>query len=96
MSSMIEIKDSHSERMQRIASEKGVMPDVLIEEALELPFQQADIEAGLKDERTFLNHLEAEDDGSFEVQTRSPFNSDLLTITHSVPIEAAILHRVAR
>src|SRR5579862_6255184 len=96
MSSLIEIKDSQSERLQKIASEKGVMPNVLLEEALELLFQQADMEKGLQDEQAFLTQLEGEDDGSFEVQTRSPFNMDGLTITHSVPVNAATLRRFAR
>ena len=96
MSSLIEIKDCQSERLQKIASEKGVMAGVLIEEALELLFQQTEREKGIQDEMTFLTQLEAEDDGSLEVQTRLPFKMDGLTVTHSVPVEAATLRRFAR
>jgi hypothetical protein len=96
MSSLIEIKDSQSERLRKIASDRGVMPDVLMEEALELFFQQADRENGVLDVRAFLKQLQEVDDGSLEVHTRPPFKLDRLTVTHSVPAGASTLRRFAR
>ena len=92
MSSLIEIKDSQSERLQRIASETGVMPDVLLEEALELLFQQTDREKIRQEEEVYLKQLEAEDDGLLQVRTRPPFQKKHLTILHSVPVETATPH----
>ena len=44
MSSLVEIKDSQSARLEKIAFEKGVTPNALLEEALELLFQQTERE----------------------------------------------------
>jgi predicted transcriptional regulator len=94
MSSLVEIKDSQSERLQKIASDTGVMPNVLLEEALELLFQQTDREKIRQEELAYLSQLEAEDDGSLRVQTRPPFKKEGLTITHSVPVETATPRRL--
>ena len=96
MSSLIEINDSQSERLNKIASEKGVMPNLLIEEALELLFQQTERELGLRAERAYLSELEAEGDGSLEIQTRAPFKRGEFKITHSVPVKADALRPAAR
>ena len=93
MSCLMEIKDSQSERLLRIASEKGVMPDVLLEEALELLFQQADRENAMQEELAFLKRLKTECEDSPWVHTRPPFDTEAVTITHVVPVDAAMLHR---
>lgn len=93
MSNLVEIKDSQSERLNRIAAETGIMPDVLLEEALELLFQQTDREKARQEEQDFLRQLEAEDDGSLQVKTRPPFRKEDFTITHEVPVETPILRR---
>ena len=87
MSSLVEIKDSQSERLQKIASETGVRPEELLEEALELLFQQTDREQIKQEELAYLRQLEAEDDGSLKVQTRPPFRKGTFTITHGLPVE---------
>ena len=96
MSSLVEIKDSQSERLQRIASDTGVMPNVLLEKALDLLFQQADKERVRQEEQAYLTQLETEDDGSLRPQTRQPFKKEGLTITHSVPVEPATPRRSSR
>jgi hypothetical protein len=83
----VKCKDSQSERPQKIASETGVMPTLLVEEALELLFQQADRERARQEEQVYLKQLEAEDDSSLNVQTRPPFRKGDFTITHEVPVE---------
>ena len=94
MSSLVEIKDSQSERLQRIASETGVTSNVLLEEALELLFQQADRLKSRQEELDFLRQLETEDDGSLQIRARSPFNIDEVTITHAVPVDPASVRRL--
>ena len=93
MSSLVEINDSQSERLQRIAAEKGVRPNELLEEALELLFLQADREKVNEEEQAFLRQLEAEGHGLPRVRTRPPFDKDAVTNTHSVPIDAEALCR---
>ena len=87
MSSLVKIKDSQSERLRKIANETGVRPDLLLEEALELLFQQTDREKMKQEELAYLRQLEAEDDGSLKVQTRPPFRKGGFTITHGIPVE---------
>jgi hypothetical protein len=94
MSSLIEIKDSQSERLQKIAAETGIMPNALVEEALELLFQQTDRDKMKQEELAYLRRLEAEDDGSIQVQIRPPFKKEGLTITHAVPLETVTLRRL--
>jgi len=94
MSSLVEIKDSQSERLHRIAAETGVRPDVLLEEALELLFQQADREKARQEEEAFLRQLEEEDNGSLQVKTRPPLKKEEFTITHEVLVDTPILRRL--
>lgn len=94
MSSLVEIQDSQSERLKKIAADKGVTPNALLEEALELLFQQAEREKIGREEQAFLKQLEAENGASFPIRTRPPFNKDEITITHTVPI--ASVNRLQR
>ena len=94
MSSLVEIKDSQSARLEKIAFEKGVTPNALLEEALELLFQQTEREKISREEQAFLKQLEAENGAAFSIQTRPPFNREEITITHTVPIDPATLRRL--
>lgn len=87
MSSIIEINANQSARLQQMASEKGVTPDVLLEEALEPLFQQADREQAGREEQAFLHQLQAEGNVSTLRRTRPPFNTEEITITHAVPVD---------
>jgi predicted transcriptional regulator len=93
MNCLVKIKDAQSERLQKIAAETGMTRDVLLEEALELLFQQADREKARQEEQDFLRQLEAKDDGLLQVKTRPPFRKEDFTITNEVPVETPILRR---
>ena len=90
MGSNIEINASQSVRLQQMASEKGVTPDVLLEEALELLFQQADRKQAAREEQAFLHQLQAEGNVSVSARTRPPFNTEEITITHTVTVDPAV------
>lgn len=53
MGHLIEINESQSV-LQKMAAEKGVTPDTLLEEALTLLFQQDDREQAEREELAFL------------------------------------------
>lgn len=89
MSSLVEIKDNQAERLQKISAETGVRLDALVEEALELLFLKADRDKVEQEERDYLRQLEAEDDGSLQVKTRSPFRKTEIKVTHVIPVEAS-------
>ena len=93
MGSMIEIKENQSARLQQIASEKGVTPNALLEEALELLFQQADREQAAREEQAFLSQLQAEGNVSTSARTRPPFRNEEITITHKVPADPTTLRQ---
>ena len=90
----MEIKASQSERLQKIASERGVTPNTLLEAALELLFQQADREKALQEEQAFLRQLEAENTKSLSVRTRQPFKMEEIVITHTVPVDPTAPERI--
>jgi len=93
MSSIVEIKESQSARLQQIASEKGVTTDALLEQALELLFQRADREQAAREEQALLRQLQAEGNISALARTRPPFNPDEITITHTVSVDPDAFQR---
>ena len=92
MGSMVEIQEGQSARLQQIASEKGIDPNALVEEALNLLFQQADREQAAQEEQAFLTRLQAEGNVSV-ARTRLPFNMDNVTVTHRVSVDPATLRQ---
>lgn len=84
LGSLVEIKESQSARLQQIAAEKGVTPNALLEQALELLFQQEDREQVAHEEQALLRQLQAEGQISSSARKRSPFHPDEIILTHTI------------
>lgn len=93
MSNLVELKDSQLKRLQSISIEKGVAPNILLENALDLLFQQTDRERICDEELAFLRQLESETDLASLTKTRLPFKKEEIEITQAILMDPVDLHR---
>ena len=93
---VVRLSDERARRLGQLAADKGVTEDALIEEALDLLFQEQeeaiDIDAAIQADVELLRQLEAEL-GPSTARIVPPLDPADIVVTHAVPIRPELVRR---